>query len=47
MLIDPQTSGGLLVAVPAERASEYLSRVRGAAVIGEVVPRAPREIVLE
>jgi selenide,water dikinase len=46
LLVDPQTSGGLLVAVPPERASEYLTRVPGAVEIGEVVPRAPAGIVL-
>jgi selenide,water dikinase len=37
LLIDPQTSGGLLVAVSPARAAEYLSLVRGAIEIGEVV----------
>ena len=37
VLIDPQTSGGLLVAVPAERVEEYLTSVPGAVDIGEVV----------
>jgi selenide, water dikinase len=46
LLVDPQTSGGLLVAVPPGRASEYLSRVPGAVEIGEVVPRASAGIVL-
>jgi selenide,water dikinase len=36
LLQDPQTSGGLLVAVPAPRLGEYLSRVEGAVHIGEV-----------
>ncbi len=39
LLCDPQTSGGLLVAVHAERASQYLSRVEGATDIGEVIER--------
>jgi selenide,water dikinase len=38
LLIDPQTSGGLLVAVPASRLADYLSRVDGAVEIGEVAP---------
>ncbi len=46
LLIDPQTSGGLLVAVPAARVEEYLSRVPGAVAIGEVVPRQHRGLVL-
>lgn len=36
LLVDPQTSGGLLVALRPERSAEYLSRVPGATVIGEV-----------
>jgi selenide, water dikinase len=36
---DPQTSGGLLVAVKASRVADYLSRIEGAAVIGEVIER--------
>ncbi len=39
ILADPQTSGGLVVAVPRNRAPDYLSRVSGAAVIGEVIER--------
>ncbi len=38
LLIDPQTSGGLLVAVSPTRLAEYLSRVPSAVEIGEVVP---------
>ena len=38
LLIDPQTSGGLLVAVPEARVREYLSRVPQAIEIGEVTP---------
>jgi len=39
ILTDPQTSGGLVVAVPRERVADYLSRVSGSVVIGEVVAR--------
>jgi selenide,water dikinase len=39
LLYDPQTSGGLLVCVKAGRADDYLSRVDGAVVIGEVIQR--------
>jgi selenide,water dikinase len=39
ILTDPQTSGGLVVAVPPERTSDYLTRVPHAVVIGEVVER--------
>ena len=38
LLVDPQTSGGLLVAVAPDRVAEYLARVLGAAEIGEVRP---------
>jgi selenide,water dikinase len=46
ILIDPQTSGGLLVCAPAERVADYLSRVQGAVEIGEVVPRQDRGLVI-
>ena len=39
-LVDPQTSGGLLVAVPQSKLSGYLSRVDGAVQIGEVRERS-------
>lgn len=39
LAIDPQTSGGLLVAVPAAQLADYLSQVHGSVEIGEVVPR--------
>jgi selenide,water dikinase len=40
LLVDPQTSGGLLVAVKPNRAADYLSRVPQAREIGEVVSAA-------
>ncbi|MEO7084705.1 MAG: selenide, water dikinase SelD [Gemmatimonadaceae bacterium] len=46
LLIDPQTSGGLLVAVPAARAADYLSLVPGSVDIGEVVDRQSYGLVL-
>ena len=42
LLADPQTSGGLLVALPPERAAAYAAEVGGAAaVVGEVFASAP------
>ena len=46
LLVDPQTSGGLLVAISSESVGEYLSRVPYAVEIGEVIPLAERSIVL-
>jgi len=51
ILFDPQTSGGLLIAVPAEKADEMVKRLeeRGieeAAVIGEVVNEPKERIVV-
>jgi len=46
LLTDPQTSGGMLVAVPAGRADDYLSAVPGAVAVGEVLPRSATGIVL-
>ena len=46
MLFDPQTSGGLLIAVPAAEAApllaELLASGHRAAEIGEVIPGPPR-----
>ena len=39
ILSDPQTSGGLVVAVPPARTADYLTRVGGVSVIGEVIER--------
>lgn len=46
LLIDPQTSGGLLISLPTAAARDYLSRVPGAVEIGVVVARGARDIVL-
>lgn len=46
LLVDPQTSGGLLVAVPSARLAEYQARVPYAVTIGSVEPRAARAIEL-
>lgn len=45
-LVDPQTSGGLLVALPPERVDAYRARVPEAVVIGDVVPRGEHLITL-
>jgi len=45
ILWDPQTSGGLLVCIGASRAPDYLSRVGGSVVIGEVIERG--EVAIE
>ena len=47
LLMDPQTSGGLLVSVPAARVAEYLSLVSGAREIGVVEPKAASRIVVQ
>ena len=47
LLCDPQTSGGLLVTVPGERAAQYLSRMEEAVEIGEVVSRESVAIVVD
>jgi selenide, water dikinase len=38
-LYDPQTAGGLLVSLPAEKVDEYLKQVEGAKVIGRVTEK--------
>jgi selenide,water dikinase len=47
LALDPQTSGGLLVAVPPAQLGEYLSRVPGSVVVGVVEPRGEALVVLE
>ena len=46
LLIDPQTSGGLLVALRPEQVDAYLARVPGAVEIGEVLPAGVTGLVL-
>jgi selenide,water dikinase len=46
LVIDPQTSGGLLISLPGPVVEDYLSRVPQAVVIGSVLPRGERLIVL-
>jgi selenide,water dikinase len=45
ILWDPQTSGGLLVCISQTRTPDYLSRVGGSVVIGEVIQRG--EVAIE
>jgi len=45
ILFDPQTSGGLLLCVSRSATANYLSRVAGAVVIGEVIERG--EVAIE
>jgi selenide,water dikinase len=47
LLVDPQTSGGLLIALAPARADEFLARVSGAAIIGSVTGRLEHLVVLE
>jgi selenide, water dikinase len=47
LLTDPQTSGGLLVAVPPHETAAYVSRVPGATVVGEVRSPGAHAVVLE
>jgi selenide, water dikinase len=46
LLMDPQTSGGLLVAVPAPKVAEYLTLVPEGVEIGQIVPRQQFGLVL-
>jgi selenide, water dikinase len=46
LALDPQTSGGLLLAVPVAVLSDYLSAVPGAVEIGQVEPAREHQIVL-
>lgn len=46
LLVDPQTSGGLLLCVPPNRVDDYLSRVPGSVVIGDVLEQQERLISL-
>ena len=50
LLFDPQTSGGLLIAVAADEAEELSARIReagdtNAAIIGEVAPRSEKPVL--
>ena len=46
LVVDPQTSGGLLLAVPPDAVDEYLARVAGAVRIGDVLPRGAHALLL-
>jgi selenide,water dikinase len=46
LMFDPQTSGGLLLAINGDRVAEYLSLVPGAAEIGDVLPAGATGLVL-
>jgi selenide,water dikinase len=46
LLVDPQTSGGLLVALAPGRVDAFVRRVTGATVIGDVVAREDKAITL-
>jgi selenide,water dikinase len=46
LVIDPQTSGGLLVSLPGPLVEDYLSRVPQAVVIGAVLPRGECSLIL-
>jgi selenide,water dikinase len=45
ILHDPQTSGGLAVCVDRSRVADYLSRVAGSVIVGEVIQRG--EVAIE
>lgn len=45
-LFDPQTAGGLLISIAEERAAEFLSEVTNAQIIGRVLPKSERLIVV-
>jgi selenide,water dikinase len=46
ILLDPQTSGGLLVALSSTRVAEYLSQVPTAVEVGDVIERSRCGVVL-
>lgn len=51
VLIDPQTSGGLLLSLPEKAAKEFLSRIEtftsGARIIGQVIDKSDKHIIIK
>jgi len=47
LLVDPQTSGGLLVALPAAVTADYLARVPGSVEVGRVESRGTHPLLLD
>ncbi|SJU17953.1 selenophosphate synthetase [Clostridioides difficile] len=51
VLIDPQTSGGLLLSLPEKQAKEFLSRIENftpyARIIGQVLDKGDKPIVIK
>ena len=50
LLLDPQTSGGLLISVGAQQSEELLNKLKGldmpCAIVGEVIEKQSREIIV-
>lgn len=46
LLFDPETSGGLLIALPADEAHAYCAQVNGASIIGSVQEGSTGEVVV-
>jgi selenide, water dikinase len=46
LLFDPQTSGGLLVLVPEEKAAAFVSEVEGSRTIGRSRPPGPKPLII-
>lgn len=51
VLIDPQTSGGLLISLPEKAAKEFLSRIESftsdARIIGQVIDKSDKHIIIK
>ena len=50
LISDPQTSGGLMVALPAEHAREYVKKLAEvgitAGIIGEVIEKQEKDLII-